>query len=230
MKLVSVLAPCLAPLYRAVARHLGVDFDESLDWRECEQQLYRGEAELGFLCGLPYVRQADSPDPRLELLGAPVFRAPRYAGQPVYFSDLVVRANHAAERLDDLCGQRWVYNEPNSHSGYNVLKWRLRSEPAFFAEELAAGSHAEAIEWVLAGRADVACIDSTVLETMCPRGLRVIETLGPSPVQPLLVSRRLPGQQRTLLRQRLLSFPATGPVAGFVPVDDAHYDPIRATL
>lgn len=226
MRLVSCLAPCLAPLYRAVAEHLGVDFDETAPWEESERQLLSGQVELGFLCGLGYVRQPHG----LEVLGAPVFAAPRYEDAPVYFSDLIVRADSPYKELADLRGCRWASNEPNSHSGSNVLRWHLRNDPDFFRQEIVSGSHARSIGLVQSGAVDLACIDSTVLEELRPANLRVIGTLGPSPIQPLLISTRIPLERREELRARLLSFPSTGPVRRFAPVNDAHYDPLRATL
>jgi phosphonate transport system substrate-binding protein len=225
LKLVSCLAPCLEPVYRDVATHLGVDFCSDAPWEECERRLLHGEVELGFLCGLGYVRQAGS----LELLGAPVFRAPRYGGEPVYFSEVVVRADSPWTHLEQLRGARWAYNEPNSQSGYNVMLSRL-AEPFFFGQCLESGSHAASLEMVQNGFADVACIDTTVLEELRPTGLRTLEVLGPSPIQPLLVSTRVPLDIRRSLRRRLLQHPGFGPVAGFVEVTDSHYDPIRSSL
>lgn len=227
--MVSCLAPCLEFVYREVARHLGVPFWCDAPWEECERRLLAGRVELGFLCGLGYVHQSSWPEPPLELLGAPVFAAPRYGGRPIYFSEVVVRSDSPWRDLEQLRGARWAYNEPNSQSGYHVLRCRVGPEP-FFSQTLQSGSHAASLEMLQRGEADVACIDTTVLEEIRPPGLRCLEVLGPSPIQPLLVARRLPAEVRRHLRQRLLQFPGCGPVSGFVAVEDSHYDPIRQTL
>ncbi len=87
-------------------------------WQVAEQRLYRGEAQLGVVCGLQYVLAMDRGEaPGVELLAAPVMAAPRYADQPVYFSDVVVRTDSPAHSLADLRGATWAYNERTSHSG-----------------------------------------------------------------------------------------------------------------
>ena len=57
----------------------------------------------------------------LELLAAPVLDGPRYEQQPVYFSDVIVRADSPYHTLEDLAGETWAYNEESSHSGYNLV-------------------------------------------------------------------------------------------------------------
>jgi phosphonate transport system substrate-binding protein len=66
--------------------------------------------------------------------------------------------------------------------------------------------------------------------------LRVVDTLGPSPIPPLVVSRRVPPELRRQLRDALLAM-HTDPLgvqvlesahmARLVPVVDADYHPIR---
>jgi phosphonate transport system substrate-binding protein len=69
--------------------------------------------------------------------------------------------------------------------------------------------------------------------------LRVIESLGPSPIQPVVASRRLPAAVRAAVRDVLLGLgedPAARPhleralVERFAPVSAATYDPIRDML
>ena len=89
---------------------------------------------------------------------------------------------------------------------------------------------------------DASAIDSTVLETellrtpALRRQLKVISTLGPSPIPPLVVSRALPPALRHALRQALLTMHrdppardilATGRVHRYVAVLDADYNAIR---
>jgi phosphonate transport system substrate-binding protein len=96
---------------------------------------------------------------------------------------------------------------------------------------------------VLSGRVDGAAIDSTVLEWLtAQRGviadeIREIETIGPSPIPPWVISRRVPETLRTAIRALLLALHrdpfGTGMLDGarihrFVPTEDRDYDPIRA--
>lgn len=212
---------------------------------ERERALHAGQVHVGWLCGLPYIQEAARARPRLELLAAPVMRAPRYAGRPVYFSDLIVRRDHPARCLADLCGARVAINETNSHSGYGVLRHALadaRLPHGFFSGVIESGAHQRSLALIESGQVDAAAIDSTVLETelraMPGRAdaLRSIATLGPSPIPPWVASTSLPATMRAALRTALLALPHDpqcsaafqhAQVLGFSPVDDAWYDSIR---
>ncbi|MHB2021707.1 MAG: phosphate/phosphite/phosphonate ABC transporter substrate-binding protein [Candidatus Xenobia bacterium] len=214
-------------------------------WREREQRLYDGEIQLGFICGLPYVLHADHPDPCLQLLAAPVMAAARYQGRPIYFSDVVVRADRPWRSVAQLQGVRWAYNEPNSQSGHNITQVHLARQGLtweHFGEVRCAGSHLQALRMIADGRIDAAAIDSVVLETelrMRPdlaQALRVIETFGPSPIPPVVASRNMPDALFRLLRSRLLrmnhdpagrAILAAARMARFAQVTDEDYDPIR---
>jgi len=95
---------------------------------------------------------------------------------------------------------------------------------------------------ILAGRVDAAAIDSTVLEEECRREpgmenrIRVVETLGPSPIPPWVVRRGLTRELREEVRAVLLDMEhdaegravlAAGHLARFVWVEDRDYGPIR---
>lgn len=112
----------------------------------------------------------------------------------------------------------------------------------FFGRVVASGAHLHSLRMVLTGDVDASAIDSTVLEWELERNpmladrIRVIETLGPSPIPPLVVTTRLPSDLRDDLRRFLLALPETaegravlaaGRLSGFAPVTDRDYDPIR---
>src|SRR5262249_24280321 len=161
---------------------------------------------VSFLYGLPYVRLTRRRPPQVELLAAPLLRGPRYGGRPVYFSDVIVRRDSRFRSFADLRGCRWSYNEPDSHSGYGVTCYRLvqmGETGGFFGKVVAAGLQQRSIRPVCAGKVDASAIDSHVLALelhirpdLAGR-LRVIDTLGPSTVQPVVASRRLPESLRT---------------------------------
>lgn len=225
-----------ARTYREVTAQLAartgipIVLEETVTWQVRQQMLLRGEIHLGFLCGLPYAIEAR----QLDLLGAPVMAGKRYQGRPIYFSDVVVRADSPYQRFEDLRGARWCYNEPGSHSGYNVVRSYLARqgwENRFFASAEESGAHLDSLRWVREGRADASAIDSTVLDCESSEGLRVIERLGPSPIQPAVASLTLDEGLRSRLRRALLDIWLTGhPMTHFAPVMDADYDPIRKML
>lgn len=156
------------------------------------------EADLGFVCTPSYAWLSAPVEPPIELLPvALVPDDPRCAGRPVFFSDLVVRADSAAASLTDLRGSTWAYNDPCSQSGYFSVLRRLddidEDASQFFGSRLAAGTHLEAMLHVAQGTADLASIDSNVLRlhrASLP-DLRVVESLGPYPIQPIVVRRDL---------------------------------------
>ncbi|GMU54605.1 MAG: hypothetical protein AMXMBFR33_37510 [Candidatus Xenobia bacterium] len=242
LKAVSMLSENHAPAYREVTRRLAdrlgmpVQLEEQVPWRQRQRRLLAGEAHLGFLCGLPYVEKAD----RLELLAAPVMKGARYRDRPVYFSDVVVRSNSPFQTLADLRGARWAYNESESHSGYNVVRAHLARrgwQDRFFGSSQESGAHLTSLDWILTGRVDASALDSTVLDTELEARpellsqIRVLERLGPSPIQPAVASLALQPDLRALLRDTLLELKLENlPMVRFAAVTDADYDPIRAML
>jgi phosphonate transport system substrate-binding protein len=121
---------------------------------------------------------------------------PRAGGRPVYFADVVVPAHSPARQLTDLRGKRWAYNDRNSKSGWFAMAERVApfgGPEAFFDRLIAAGSHLRSIALLTCGGADGATIDSNVLALQFLRHpelgqqLRVIESYGPFPIQPVVV-------------------------------------------
>ncbi|MBM3271045.1 MAG: phosphate/phosphite/phosphonate ABC transporter substrate-binding protein [Candidatus Sericytochromatia bacterium] len=247
LRVVSALAPNAARHLHSVvdwlasATGLALEFDTRTPWPECEADLYAGDAAFGWICGLPYILEAS----RVEPLAAAVMAGERYQDRPVYFSDVIVPAASRFSRFADLRGASLAFNEPGSHSGYNVLRYhmaRIGMPGAAFGRVTAAGSHEAALRLVVAGQVDVACLDTTVLDQeladrpWLASGFRVIATLGPSPIQPLVGSRRLPLATRRRVAaaieemhldpagRRIL---AAARMSRFERVCDADYDPIR---
>ena len=116
---------------------------------------------------------------------------------------------------------------------------------AFFREIRVSGSHRESVAAVAQGRADASAIDSNALalqlqgEPRLKSRLRVLETWGPLPIQPLLARRSLPRSVRDGVAKALLSMHEDADSARslarfrfvrFAPVTRAFYDafPIMA--
>ena len=129
-----------------------------------------------------------------------VFADPRAEGRPVYFSEVVVRDDHPAGSFDDLAGCTFGFNDESSLSGYFATLQRLDEsgrDGRFFREHRRTGSHGASIEATLSGAIDGAAIDSVVLAAArranpeLATRLRVLESLGPFPIQPIVVRRGL---------------------------------------
>lgn len=146
---------------------ISTEYVTGIPWQERERLFDLGEIQILWLCGLPYVEKADLADSVIELLAVPVPSGSRYHGWPVYYSDVVVRRTSSFESFVDLRGTAFAYNEPRSHSGFNVVRAylaELGQPEGFFGSVVESGAHARSIEMILSGVIESAAIDSTVLE------------------------------------------------------------------
>jgi len=227
--------------YLSEELHIAVEYVRDGVWQERERLFDAGAIQILWVCGLPYVEKADRSGPDIEILAVPAPVGERYRSRPVYFSDIVVRSESPYGSLFDLRGARWVYNETRSHSGYNVVRAYLAEFAQhwqFFSEAVESGAHTASLEMVLGGAVDGAAIDSTVLEWYFAQDneraarLRVIDTLGPSPMPPWVVSARVAEPLRATLlgmgrSARGRAVLQAGCRERFVEVLDGDYDPIR---
>jgi ABC-type phosphate/phosphonate transport system substrate-binding protein len=247
----SCQAPIAEPFCKALTAFIGAklsipsEFIGDIPWQERERLLDRGDIHVCWICGLPYVRKNSSERKTVELLAAPVMRHPRYGGQPIYFSDVVVRATSDIYDFEDLRGRTWAYNEPGSHSGFNVTRYHLAKEALdrnYFGCVIESGSHQNSLRMLLGGVIDATAIDSTVLEMALTKDrslgdrIRTITILGPSPAPPWVVHPSVSSDVRRALRQEFLQMEkdATGQrlledagMLRFAGVSDEDYDPIR---
>jgi phosphonate transport system substrate-binding protein len=250
LRFATFLAPNMLPVYRFLADRIGDRLGRPVELvvGRSFDQFELGQADLGVICGLPYVWLAARRPPPVEPLAAPVLAGDRYAGRPVYYSDVIVRRDSPISCLEELRGHSWAYNEPASHSGHTVTLYslvRMGAEPGFFGQVVEAGFHQRAIRLVAGGAVDAAAIDSQVLAIefrdhpeLADR-LRVVDTFGPSTIQPVVAASRLPGRLRGQVRELLVELgdqPAARPrlahgfIERFTTVDDGAYDDIRAML
>lgn len=224
---------------------ISVRYAADSGWQERYAALDAGALDVCWICGLPYVWRTGRAHPNVELLAAPIPRGQRYAGRPVYFSDVIVQAGSRAHSFDDLRGCTWGINELGSWSGYGVVRYHLAVRGhtlGYFGAVHQTGAHQESIRQVAAGRLDAAAVDSTVLDLelardpSLARALRVVETLGPSPQPPWVIGRHVPARQRQAVRESLLSMHedpqgrlilAAGLTERFAAVTDADYDELR---
>ena len=243
----TFLAPDIMPVYQAVTeevgRRLGVKTELVVEtgYEACAQD----KNEVCFVCSLPYVefeRRGISP---AVPVAAPVLLGERYGGKPIYFSDVIVHRDSPFRSFLDLRGRSWAYNEPLSHSGYGITRYHLLEigeTHGFFGKVVEAGFHEASIRLVAAREVDASAIDSQVLavemrdDPSLARSLRIIDSLGPSTIQPVAVSKRVPPEQRREIQEVLTTMHedpvvsarfALGMVERFVPVGPSSYDDIR---
>lgn len=260
LRFVSYLSPGIPrAFFEAVVEHvrravghrvsLSVESRVSGPMRGIEDPFSKGEADVGFMCAPAFLWLRELEGPPVELLpAAPVFRDGRASGQPIYFSELVVHSDSPARSFLDLRGRSWAYNDPCSLSGYYSLLQKLSEmgeDRGFFRRIHCSESHLNSMEMVASGEVDAAAIDSNVLGIKLRsvpelrRRLRVIETWGPFPIQPVVVRSGLHPRLKDRLRAALLAIGVDAPVpptlAGFglqrfAPVTYEHYAPEREAL
>lgn len=234
-------------LARFMSGRLGADvrWVNPPDWQDGLRMLRTGGASLAAICGLQYVEEADDRGVPLVPMAAPVPAGERYGGKPVYLTELVVRHDSRYQTLEELGGARWAYNEPTSQSGFGIMAYALAERGltlGFFEDCIESGSHLTSLGLLLAGEADVATIDSTVLELEFVRHpalrgqVRCIESLGPSPAPPIAASAGVPAELRARLRQMMASLHTYAEgrrllrearYESLAVVDDGWYDEIR---
>ena len=249
MRAITYLAPGI-PLgfYEVVLRHVSRAIGESIDLTsdQCfsgpppgeRNPLAPGAADLAFVCGPSYLRLAE--DVRLGP-AAPVFDDPRANGAPVYFAEVLVAAGRPERTLRELAGGRVAFNDPVSLSGrLSILGHLGPGAQARFGAVRWSGSHEASIAMLLAGEADVCTVDSVVWRRLTSERpeladrLRVVESLGPFPIQPVVASPALGDGAVERIAQALLSLGADELGAfgarGFAPVDEADYRPLAGVL
>lgn len=113
LRVATFLAPNMFGVYEFIANYLGTCLGVNIDFFVgTSYEQFRDEADIGFICGLPYVLLRRGEEPPVELLAAPLPAGARYGGLPVYFSDVVVRSDSDCRTFADLRGRSWAYNEP----------------------------------------------------------------------------------------------------------------------
>jgi phosphonate transport system substrate-binding protein len=224
---------------------MAIDYVQDLSWDERLEAIARGRIDVAWICSLPYVIFADDPGCKIELLGVPVMAGPQYEGQPVYFSEVIVRADSPYESFEALRGSRFTFNETGSLSGYYIMLHhlkRIREELSYFGTATASGAHTQSVKQVLDGRADCAAVDSMVLDVLIEEQpdllsqFRSVQRLGPNPIPPWIVSSALSAQVRQELSVCLHGMTtdpvgkavlARGGMQGMACLDDRDYDSVR---
>ncbi len=118
----------------------------------------------------------------------------------------------------------------------------LGETSGYFSQVVEAGSHLRALRMVLDRRIDASAIDSTVLELELERDprladrIRIIETLGPSPIPPWVVASSVSPEIQGTIREVFVQMHkhpegreilASGQIDRFAVVEDRDYDAIR---
>lgn len=218
MRFLSYLSPGFPrSLFESLSRIVDGDvtFDETLSGPAPGMDPFLdGSTDFGWICSTSYVDLSTrGVDPTIQLAGvAWVPDDPDANGRPVYFGDVVVRADSAIETFDDLAGRRIGCNDSVSLSGHHSLRFAMHDrglDHDTFADLVFTGGHHTSLDMLVARDIDAAVTDS-VVRTARARidptvaDLRVIERLGPWPVQPLVARSTLDAVEIDTVRRRIL--------------------------
>jgi phosphonate transport system substrate-binding protein len=245
LRFATYLAPNMFPLYAFIARYVQARLGMATELVVgSSYERVSEQADVSFLCGLAYIELRRLGEP-IEPLAAPLLHGGRYGGRPIYFSDVIVRRDSPYRSFADLRGCSWAYNEPYSHSGPGITCHRLvvlGETEDFFGRVIQAGWHEKSIRLVHEGQVDASAIDSHVLTLAMhdhpelAEGLRVIDSLGPSTIQPIVVPSWLEAELKADLRAVLLEMNTDAAaqtvladrlVQGFVAITDEDYGDLR---
>ena len=158
-------------------------------------------------------------------------------------SQLICGSTDPRATLTEFHGSTLAFNATDSQSGYNALRAMVATSGEvhpFFGEVLPVGSHAQSIEHVRTGKADMAAIDCVTLALWqrahpeLASQIRVFAQSGPYPGLPLVASLSTPTSLVATLRDCLAEiavdsrFAAVrGPllIKGFAPLELRDYAP-----
>lgn len=203
------------------------------------------EIDLAFMCSTSYMSEMAGKNQFMELLpAAPIHIHAKSELRPIYYADVIIHKDRADKYKEilDLKGHKWAYNDEMSLSGNMAVLVELRRlglNASFFGHILQSGSHHNSIELVLNQTVDGASIDSSVLQAWMTEHpeykdkLHVLASMGPLPVQPIIVNTRLPADVKSKIAEALLEMNASQKwqaelqkfnVWGFKPVDTSHYN------
>ncbi|MGQ0654373.1 MAG: phosphate/phosphite/phosphonate ABC transporter substrate-binding protein [Betaproteobacteria bacterium] len=182
----------------------------------------RSDLGCAMMCGLPYSQRA----PRPTLVAAPLPSPARYGGRPVYFTDIVVRADSPARTLEDTFGGVVGYTLEDSMSGCVALRGHLRGyrtheQPQLYRAAVGGLVNARRVIEALAdGRIDVGPLDSyfhDLLKAGDPAfaaQARVVASTPAAPIPPLVATAALASEELERLRSALLAATDAPELAG----------------
>ena len=191
--------------YLSERLHRPVEFVVRQTYHEVTQLLLAEALDIGWICGLPYVRNKR----RLHLLATPL-----YEGKPLYRSYLIVpAADRKTTSLADLKGGVFAYVSPDSNSGWLVPQIELRrmglDAKHFFRKTFFAGDHRDVVDAVASGLADGGAMDGYIWETLrrfrpeAVRDTRVVAKSAEYGFPPIVARATLPADDVVAVRRVL---------------------------
>ncbi len=216
-----------------------VEFVDREDYAEINNLVKKGEVDVAFVCGGPYV------DGHKEF-GMELLTAPLAYGGTVYYSYIIVSKDSPVNRLEELRGKTFAFTDPLSNTGKLVPTYmlaRMNETPeSFFRSFDYTHGHDKSIKAVAMGIVDAAAVDSLIWEYANRTNpeftskTKIIIKSPPYGIPPVIVRQGLEPELKDSLRQIFQNAhnDAKGKeilkgimVDKFVPIDNSAYDSIR---
>lgn len=203
------------------------------------------DADIAFVCSTSYLRQLEVKNKFMELLPvAPIHNHPKNEERPIYYSEIIVHKTREDmfKEFHDLKGHTWAYNDEEFLSGNISVLAELKRHglnASFFGHIVKSGSHETSLQWVLNSTVDAAAVDSNFLQYWMKnhpedrKKVHVVHTIGPLPIQPLIVNTRMEASLKERITEALCQMNqnpkwqeelAQLSLWGFKPIDNSLYD------
>jgi len=244
------VAPVISPvpsltLYEQLADYMAEKLRRPVDlvlgktYAEINDLVKSGDVTLALVCTNPFLQGQEE-------FGMELLAAPEVAGQPYYYSLLIVRAGLDVTSLADLRGMTFAFTDPLSNSGRLAPLYQLallgEAPDSFFSRAIFTYAHDNSIRAVADGLVDAAAVDSQVYEYLSitepdlANKVKVIERWGPFGISPVAVNPNLDPELKTRLREVFLQMEGDAQgrellqrllIDRFIVPDDSIYDSVR---
>jgi phosphonate transport system substrate-binding protein len=224
-----------------IANELGTDVEliQRETYAEANDLVRSNEVTAAFVCSGAYI------DGHKEF-GMELLLAPKAYGNPFYYSYIIVPADSASKKLEDLRGKRFAFTDPMSNSGKlsptYILAGMGETPQSFFSSVTFTYSHDKSIEAVAQNLVDGAAVDSliwdyaSVTEPEFTSKTRVIHKSPPYGIPPVVVPKGLDPEIKNRLRDVLINMHKDDKgkrilekirIDRFIEIEDSAYDSIR---
>jgi phosphonate transport system substrate-binding protein len=202
------------------------------------RRISHGQTDLAYLGPTPYLRARDrylggAATDNLEILAGETLD-----GEPGYHAVVVTLASGPLHTLADLRGQTLALGDPRSFSSHFVPRALLAQAGLTLADlrdYAYLGRHERVALAVVHGDFAAGGLREDVAARYLDRGLRVIARSALLPPHLVVARPRFDRALANAVRAALIApddrgRAAMGPGVGFAPVEDARFDPVRATV
>ncbi|MCB1094848.1 MAG: phosphate/phosphite/phosphonate ABC transporter substrate-binding protein [Verrucomicrobiae bacterium] len=178
------------PLFQAVGRETGRRFSVRVgqSYTAVVQAMANGQVDIAFFGAVTYLQARNLNAAELLAVGV-------REGESVYYSAIFVRKDSGIGALSDLKGKSVAFGDLNSTSSFNypvAMLLEAGIDPvADLGKIILAGSHANALAALDAGKVDAACASLTSYSKavengqIAPEAIQIVEKSEPIPYPPL---------------------------------------------